>query len=562
LPHVFPTEEPTELLPLRKLSEIMQHKIEVVEGAEWHLHYIPSYDRFQDPITEKINKKFETGRIILAKSRNPIIIFTQLKKHGKKARFLLNCIPRKFKRHKVRMPILRIKQIIDCLARKKFKSKLDLTDGYHKIRHHLDSIKHSTFSFDMEKFDSLVIQQSDCNTPATMIRAINWLLREFLGKTVMVYLNDILIGNNIYEEHVQRVRAGLKTLERAKLWFNKVKCQIMPKRIELLVHVLHNNGLEADPGKIKKVLDFKTPTNRKDIQTFMGVANYFARFCKDLVTKGRCLYELQVSTKQFKWTHLHDEAFKQVKVLIMCNSVLKPINHKSNEQIYLITDTSNVGLSGWIGQEEDSIIRPAAFHSKCLNKGQTNYTPTYKELLAIVDLLRHFRSELQGHKVIVLTDHKPLVTFMTTWQDKQMKIRLQQVMSEFGMTLQYIEEKENFIADTPSRAGVYKGSASPSSSDLSSLPNHTPTLPPLVVVNHIFISHPYLLPPSTNTNYSNSMPTRRTIREMPVEPVYPPSSTTRHYYSPQSPYSASSSSSTGLGYIFQQERHRRHQELQ
>jgi len=147
----------------------------------------------------------------------------------------------------------------------------------------------------------------------------------------------------------------------------------------------------------------------------MGVVNYLARFCKDLATKGRCLYELQGSTKQFKWTHLHDEAFKQVKELIMSNAVLKPINHDSNEQIYLITDASNIGLSGWIGQKEDGVIRPAVFHSRCLNKGQTNYTTTDKELLAIVDSLRHFRSELQDHKVIVLTDHKPLVTFMTTW---------------------------------------------------------------------------------------------------------------------------------------------------
>jgi len=68
-------------------------------------------------------------------------------------------------------------------------------------------------------------------------------------------------------------------------------------------------------------------------------------------------------------------------------------------------------------------------------------------------------------------------------------------MSEFDITIEYIEGKENFIADTLSRAGIYKGFASSSSSDLSSSPNHPPTLPPPVVVNHIFISHPYLLPP-------------------------------------------------------------------
>ena len=83
--HLFPTEKPTELPPLREPIEIMQYKIEVIDGAEWHSNYIPTYDRFQDQITEKINKKLETGRIIPSKSLNTIIMFTQAKKDGKKA---------------------------------------------------------------------------------------------------------------------------------------------------------------------------------------------------------------------------------------------------------------------------------------------------------------------------------------------------------------------------------------------------------------------------------------------------------------------------------------------
>jgi len=85
-------------------------------------------------------------------------MFIQPKKNSKKAWFLLNCIPRNLKTHKDRMPMHSINQIIDWLARKKSKSKLDLTDGYHNIRHHLESVKHSTFSYDMGKFNSLIMQ--------------------------------------------------------------------------------------------------------------------------------------------------------------------------------------------------------------------------------------------------------------------------------------------------------------------------------------------------------------------------------------------------------------------
>jgi len=60
-PQLFPTEKPTELPPLIEPMEIMQHKIEVIEGAKWHPNYIPSYNRFQDQITEKVNKALETG---------------------------------------------------------------------------------------------------------------------------------------------------------------------------------------------------------------------------------------------------------------------------------------------------------------------------------------------------------------------------------------------------------------------------------------------------------------------------------------------------------------------
>jgi len=107
----------------------------------------------------------------------------------------------------------------------------------------------------------------------------------------------------------------------------------------------------------------------------------------------------------------------------MSNAVLKPINHDSNAQIYLITNASNVELSECIGQKEDGVIRPAAFHPRCLNKSQTNSTTTNEELLAIVDSLRYFRGKLQCYKVIVLTDHKALVIFMTICQDKQTKIK-------------------------------------------------------------------------------------------------------------------------------------------
>src|SRR5437016_2714217 len=170
-----------------------------------------------------------------------------------------------------------------------------------------------------------------------------------------------------------------------------------------------------------------------------------------------------------------------------------------------MTDASNTGIAGWVGQKINDVIRPAGFHSRKLNPGQVNYTTTDKELLAIVDSLRHFQDQLQGHKITIRTDHQALVSFMKNIQTNQMKRRWQEFMSQFDITLEHIKGEDNAIADLLSRA--YK----PQDPPPTQLPPHSPSdhsvLPP-VVTNHLHIRYPHIynnLPPT----YNSTMPAQR-----------------------------------------------------
>src|SRR5205807_8922149 len=143
--------------------------------------------------------------------------------------------------------------------------------------------------------------------------------------------------------------------------------------------------------------------------------------------------------------------------------------------------------------------RPAGFHSRKLNPGQVNYTTIDKELLAIVDSLRHIQGQLQGHKITIRTDHQALVSFMKNIQTNQMKRRWQEFMSQFDITLEHIKGEDNAIADLLSRA--YK----PQDSPPTQLPPHSPSdhsvLPP-VVTNHFPTVYPsiYRILPPTATS--------------------------------------------------------------
>ena len=160
----------------------------------------------------------------------------------------------------------------------------------------------------------------------------------------------------------------------------------MPDKLAILRYYLTQLGLEADPDKVNTIQQFPEPDNRRQLQRFLDMVNYHMQSCSELPAAAAPLSELQGSTKQWKWTDHHSHSFQGCKDLILCNKVLEPIDTNPDQRIYLICDSSNIGLSGWIGQmQDDGKIRPARFHSKKFHNAQMNYEMTKKELLAIVD---------------------------------------------------------------------------------------------------------------------------------------------------------------------------------
>ena len=159
--------------------------------------------------------------------------------------------------------------------------------------------------------------------------------------------------------------------------------------------------------------------------------------------------------------------------------------------------------------QDDGKIRPARFHSKKFNNAQMNYGITKKELLAVVDSVRHFSGVLQGHPVTVLTDHQALVNFMNSLQTNQMMIRWQERLGELDITIEHIDGKQSMIADTLSRA--YKEPPPPSPEQSPPPTDHfysTPVLP-TTTTQDLTVN----LRTSTTSHPSTTMPSQITSRQ-------------------------------------------------
>jgi len=235
-------------------------------------------------------------------------------------------------------------------------------------------------------------------------------------KDLVIYIADIIIFSDTYDEHVTTLRKVLQWLLDEKFWLKASKCQFFTKRLDILGHILTPDGLHMNAEKCKKVLDFKVPSNSQELRRILDIVIFLSKLSPELQSWSRTLWELQGENAPWRWTDTYTSLFEKIKELMNSTQILKPWDHFSEGLKYLVCDASDIGLGSWIGQGELGSIRACRFHSRKFSPAQLKY-PTYqKELLAIVDSLKFFEAQLQDHKFMVLADHQPLLSFLRPWQ--------------------------------------------------------------------------------------------------------------------------------------------------
>src|SRR5436305_933865 len=308
-------------------------------------------------------------------------------------------------------------------------------------------------------YNSRVMLQGDCNAPATFSCLVSHAMHKFLGTSVYIYLDNIFIFSDSRQQHMQHIREVCEKLKEYQLYSSPKKADFFSPRMKVLGHYIDDLSLHPDPEKIQKIKDWPTPTNTKAIQHFTTTVNYLSEFCPDLASHMAPLTEL-TGNKKFDWTPLCETAFQNTKKLADQAPILQPLNYESDDQIFLASDASTVGIGAWIGQGPTFYkARPASFYSRKLNSAEHNYPTHDLELLAIVAALRAFEHHLLGTKFTIITDHQSLQYFLSQRNLSPRQSRWQLELSKFDFDIQYIEGKKNLIADALSRLSEPKTSS-------------------------------------------------------------------------------------------------------
>jgi hypothetical protein len=285
-------------------------------------------------------------------------------------------------------------------------------------------------------FEWLVMPFGLSNAPAAFQRFMNDVFSDLLDKNVIVYLDDILIYSDNLEEHKKHVREVLRRLRKHGLYARADKCEFHTNTVEYLGYILSPEGLTMSQSKVQDILDWPTPRKVKDVQSFLGFANFYCRFIfsySDIVVP---LTRLTRKSQLWKWNSDAESAFLELKEAFTRAPVLT--HYMPDQQLIVETDASDYAIASVLSVIcPDSEVRPIAFASRTLTAPELNYDTHDKELLAIFDAFKRWRHYLEGSTfpVDVVTDHKNLQYFSTAKLLTRRQARWSEFLSAFNLVI-------------------------------------------------------------------------------------------------------------------------------
>jgi hypothetical protein len=190
------------------------------------------------------------------------------------------------------------------------------------------------------------------NAPATCMRMMNDILRDYLDKICIAYLDDILVYSKTAQQHIKDVKEVLMALMKAQLLCKPEKCEFHKEKVEFLGYVVTPGGLSMDPTKVNTILDWNQPTNVKEVQSFLGFANFYRRFVMGYSAIAAPLTELTKKDKEFEWTTAAQGAFDRLKQAFTRAPIL--LTFDPEKPIVVETDASDYALGAVLSQQGES----------------------------------------------------------------------------------------------------------------------------------------------------------------------------------------------------------------
>lgn len=298
------------------------------------------------------------------------------------------------------------------LAGKSLFTTLDLASGYYQILISPESQDKTAFVTPDGQYQFKRMPFGLTNAPSVFQRMMNRILANVKSKSVLVYMDNVLISARSIAEGLELLEEVLKLIGESGLTLNLNKCNFFCKKIDFLEFEIDENGIRPGNRKIMAVSNFPVPKNVNKVRQFIGLTGFFRRFVKHFAITARPLTDLLKVKTEWKWTEEHTKAFNVLKERLIERPVMAVYDDKFETELH--TDASKLGIAGILMQRNaEGIIRPVAYYSRKTTKDEQKFHSFDLETLAVIASLHRFHVYLLGIKFKIVTDCNALRATMT-----------------------------------------------------------------------------------------------------------------------------------------------------
>ena len=352
-------------------------------------------------------------------------------------------------------PLPLISQLTNELSKAKFFSKFDLVGAYQLLRVLEPFVPLTAFRTQYGMYESLVMRDGLRNAPAVFQHFLNEVFKKFLGRGVVVYIDDLLLYAENLDELRRLTHEVFKLTRGASLYMKAKKCQFETTSITFLGFVISENGIQTDPEKVKAVQEFPQPRDLRESRSFIGLVSYYRRFVPNFSKIAAPITSLTRKDVPFEWGTAQQDAFQALKDMLASAPVLA--HYDPTRETILQTDASHFGWGFVISQinAETGLEHPVAIESGRFTGAQLNYSTSEKEFLAIVEAFVRNRHMLLQVDTLVVTDHNNLRYWMEPRQLSPRQARWREILAPFRFKIVYRPGKEATMPDALSRRADY-----------------------------------------------------------------------------------------------------------
>ena len=440
---IFPKDLPAGLPPVRPHVD---HVIPTEGAGPPKARGRKKYSKAEtQEMQEQIEALRQKGFIQPSASPWGASILFQPKKNGKlRMCFDYRVLNNMTRRDRYSLP--RVDELLDHLQGSKVFSGIDLASGYHQVRISEEDIPKTAFQTPWGAYEFKVMCFGLTNAPATFQRVMNEIFRPYLGKFVLIYLDDILVYSKTPEEHKVHLRIVLSLLRKHRLYGRLVKTDFGKSEMPFLGHVVSADGVSVDPAKTAAIQRWKPLDSLREVQSFLEFANWFRMYIPGYSQKIGPLTELTKKNVPFIWSPECQNCFDWLKGCLQEPPVLALPDYQ--QQFEVRADASSTGVGAVLMQGG----RPLAYESAAFALAERNYTIGEQELLAVVFALKKWRTYLEGgeHPVRIVTDHLPPTYLPTKGTLGPRQVRWSEYLSRFHLEWVHTAGKNN-VADVLSR---------------------------------------------------------------------------------------------------------------